>query len=160
MNMPQKKNYRPSPEEQEELRRIAEFYDSLTEEEWVAHDEYAYELEGYTDLIVPKELMPSIRSLIDRAEHDRRAAGANDPFLTSVDRSMLQEGNFPPGWDSERVKRVMADMESEEADWTEEDEAELQARMKGKASVLVPDEIVPAIEALLAWHEAEKMSSN
>ena len=149
MNMRRKKNYRPyqpaSAEEQEELRRIAEFYDSLTDEEWVAHDEYAYEREGYTDLIVPSELMPSIRNLIAQAERDR-PDDAGDPTPT--------EGNFPPGWNLERAQRVIAEIEAEMADWTEEEEAELRARMKGKSSVLVPDEIVPAIQALLARHEA------
>lgn len=76
LNMPQKKNYQPaSADEQEELRRIAEYHDLLTEEEWVAHYEYAYEREGYTDLIVPSDLMPSIRTLIAQADHDR----ADDP---------------------------------------------------------------------------------
>ena len=58
MSTPQKHINPPRwSDEQEEIRQIAEFYDSLTEEEWVAHYEYAYEQEGYTDVLVPKELL-------------------------------------------------------------------------------------------------------
>ena len=63
-------------------------------------------------------------------------------------------GNFPPGWNSGRVQRLIAEMAAEEAKWTEADEAELQARMKGQTSIQVPNEIIPAIQALLAQHEA------
>ena len=41
-------------------------------------------------------------------------------------------------------------MEEEEASWTEEDEAELQRQFKGKVSVMVPDELEPAITELIA----------
>ena len=148
-----KKNRPPSSwSEEEELRQIAEYFDSLTEEEWVAHDEYARENPHTADVLVPKALLHIVRELVARHE-------ANNPEATAaaqawLDRKSDGPGNFPPGWDSERVQRLIAEMAEEEADWTEEDEAELQARMKGKTSVLVPDEIVTAIEALLAQDEA------
>ena len=136
----------------EELLQIAEFYDSLTEEEWIAHDEYAYENPYTVDVLVPKALLHAIRELVTRHEADNpEETAASQAWL---DRKSDGPGNFPPGWNSERVQRLIAEMEDEEVNWTEADEAELQARMKGKTSVQVPSEIVPAIEALLAQHEA------
>ena len=152
MNMAQKHSSPPPRGSQEELRQIAEFYDSLTEEEWIAHDEYAYENPYTVDVLVPKALLHAIRELVARHEADNpEETAASQAWL---DRKSDRPGNFPPGWNSERVQRLIAEMEDEEANWTEEDEAELQARMKGKTSVQVPSEIVPAIEALLAQHEA------
>ena len=105
MNTPQKNSSIPSwvGLSEEDIGQIIAFYDSLTDEEWVAHDEYAYEREGYTDLIVPWELLPSIRTLVERAEDDRRIAAANDPAPKLEEP---QEGNFPPGWNLERAQRV------------------------------------------------------
>ena len=138
--------------EDEELHQIAEFYDSLTEEEWIAHDEYAYENPYTVDVLVPKELLSAVRDMIARHE-------ADNPEETAAAQAWLERksdgpGNFPPDWNSERVQRLIAEMEDEEANWTEGDEAELQARMKGKTSIQVPNDIIPAIEALLAQHEA------
>ena len=136
----------------EKVQGIIEFYDSLTDEEWVAHYEYAYEREGYTDLLVPKELISTIREMIARheADHPEETAAAQ----AWLDRKSDGPGNFPPGWNSERVQRLIAEMAEEEANWTEEDEAELQKRLKGKTSILVPNEIVPAIRALIAERAA------
>ena len=137
---------------QEELRQIAEFYDSLTEDEWVAHYEYAHESPYTVDMLVPKELLSTVRDMIARheADHPEETAAAQ----AWLDRKSDVPGNFPPGWDSERVQRLIAEAKAEEADWTEEDEAELQKRLKCKTSILVPDEIVPAVRALLAEHAA------
>ena len=139
-----------SPWNQEELREIAEFYDSLTEEEWVAHDEYAHESPYTVDVLVPKELLSTVRGMIARyeADHPEETAAAQ----AWLDRLSDGPGNFPPGWDSERVQRLIAEAKAEEANWTEEDEAELQERLKGKTSILVPDGIVPAIHELIAKH--------
>ena len=146
------------PEELKEIQELAKYFDSLTEEEWVAHDEYTYENPYTVDVLVPKALLYTVRELVARHE-------ANHPEATAASRAWLDRksdgpGNFPPGWNSERVQRVIAEMEAEEANWTEEDEAELQARMKGKTSIMVPDEVVPAIEALLAQHEAETAATD
>lgn len=153
MNMPMKKS-NPSPRsDEEELRKIAEFYDSLTEEEWIAHDEYAYENPYTVDVLVPKALLHAVRELVARHEADNpEETAASQAWL---DRKSGGPGNFPPGWNSQRVQRLIAEMEAEEANWTEQDEAELQARMKGKTSVQVPNGIVPAIEALLAQHKPD-----
>ena len=141
-----------APWTQEELRQIAEFYDSLTEEEWVAHWEYAYENPYTVDVLVPKELLSTVRDMIARheADHPEEAAAAQ----AWLDRESDEPGNFPPGWDSDRVQRLIADAKEEEANWNDEDEAELQKRLKGKTSILIPNEIVPAVRALLADHAA------
>ena len=145
-------NVYPPGWDAQQVREIIEYYDSLTEEEWVAHYEAAHEQEGYTHLIVPAELTGFIGQLVAQAEHDRPAAGIDDPAPTPAKQPTPQEGNFPPGWNSERVQRLIAEMEDEEANWTEEDEAELQMQLKGKTSVQVPDEIIPAVRELLAKH--------
>ncbi|MDE2786508.1 MAG: hypothetical protein OXL37_07585 [Chloroflexota bacterium] len=144
--------------EQDELRLIVEFYDSLTEEEWIAHDEYAYENPYTVEVLVPKAVLHAVRELVARHE-------ADNPEETAASQAWLERksdgpGNFPPGWNSERVQRLIAEMEAEEANWTEEDEAELQARMKGKTSLQVPSEIVPAIQALLTQHEAGTVATD
>ena len=159
MNMTKKKNRpssQPSWQDHDELRRVAEFHDSLTEEKWIAHYESGYEQEGYTDLLVPKNLMPTVDDMIAQAEHDREVARAKDPAIQPEEESQAPaEGDFPPGWNAARVQRLIAEMEEEEANWTEEDEAELQRQLKGKASVMVPDELVPAITELIARAESE-----
>ena len=133
---------------EDELRQIAEFYDSLTEEEWIAHEEAAYEREGYTHLIIPRELVGAVIRISDAAELELPAVCDRNP----APQSTPAEGNFPPGWNSARVQRLIAEMEAEEANWTEADEAELQAQLKGKTFVQVPDAAVPAIQKLLAQH--------
>ena len=146
-------NSNPQPPwSQEEFRQIAEFYDSLTEEEWVAHREYTYENPYAVDVLVPKELLSTVEDMIARheAEHPEEAAAAQ----AWLDRKSDGPGNFPPGWDSDRVQRLIAEAKEEEANWTEEDEAELQKRLKGKTSILVPNEIVSAIRALIAERAA------
>ena len=158
MNMAQKQSNPPPRGSQEELRQIAEFYDSLTEEEWIAHDEYAYENPYTVDVLVPKALLHAVRELVARHEADHpEATAASRAWL---DRKSDGPDNFPPGWSSERVQRLIAEMEAEEANWTEEDEAGLQKRLKGKTSIMVPNEVVPAIEALLAQHEAETATAD
>lgn len=138
----------PAGQNDDELRQIAEFYDSLTEEEWIAHDEYAHEREGYTHLLIPRELVGAVIRISDAAE-----AECPDSWDCNLDhQSTPAEGNFPPGWNSERVQRLIAEIEAEEANWTEADEAELQAQLKGKTFVQVPDAAVPAIQALLDEH--------
>ena len=134
------------------VQEIIDYYDSLTEEEWVARDEYAHESPCTVDMMVPKELQSIVRDMIARheADHPEETAAAQ----AWLDRKSDGPGNFPPGWDSERVQRLIAEAKEEEAHWAEEDEAELQKRLKGKTSILVPDEIVPAVRALLAEHAA------
>lgn len=145
-------NVYPPGLDAKKVHEIIAYYDSLTEEEWVAHDEYVHESPYTVDVLVPKELLSTVRDMIARheADHPEETAAAQ----AWLDRKSDGPGNFPPGWNSERVQRLIAEMAEEEANWTEEDEAELQKRLKRKTSILVPNEIVPAIRALLAEHAA------
>ena len=145
-------NVYPPGLDAKKVREIIAYYDSLTEEEWVAHSEYAYENPYTVDVLVPKELLSTVRDMIARyeADHPEETAAAQ----AWLNRLSDGPGNFPPGWNSERVQRLLAEAEAEEANWTEADEAELQQRLKGKTSILVPNGIILAIQALLAQHES------
>ena len=142
----------PAGWSEDELRQIAEFYDSLTEEERIAHEEAAYEREGYTHLTIPTELVGAVIRISDAAELERLSVCDRNPAPTASQQSTPPEGNFPPGWNSARVQQLIAEIEAEEANWTAADEAELQAQLKGKTFVQVPDAAVPAIQSLLDEH--------
>jgi type II secretory pathway component PulC len=65
----------------------------------------------------------------------------------------MKQGGFPPGWDTERVKRVLAYYESQsEEEAVAEDEAAFEAA--GQTVIEVPSEIVPAIRELIAKYKA------
>ena len=66
----------------------------------------------------------------------------------------MSEQKFPPGWDAERVKRVLAHYEglSEEEQATEDEEAAQE--QTGQAVIAVPEELLPAIRQLLAAHKS------
>jgi len=66
----------------------------------------------------------------------------------------MSEQKFPPGWDAERVKRVLAHYEGlseEEQAAADEEAAREQA---GQAVIAVPEELLPAIRQLLAAHKS------
>ena len=61
----------------------------------------------------------------------------------------MKEQKFPPGWDEERVKEVIAHYENQ----TEEEEfAEIEAAREAEDITLmaIPTELVPEVRALLA----------
>lgn len=65
----------------------------------------------------------------------------------------MKENAFPPGWDTNRVARVLAHYETQTEDEAlAEDEATFE--MKGQTMMEVPTELVPAIRELLARHKA------
>jgi hypothetical protein len=65
----------------------------------------------------------------------------------------MKQSRFPPGWDAERVKRVLAHYESQsEEEAVAEDEAAFEAL--GQTVMEVPTEIVPAVRELIAKHKA------
>ena len=65
----------------------------------------------------------------------------------------MRQTKFPPGWDEERVRRVIAHYEEQtEAEAVAEDEAAFQDRTS--TTMEVPRELVPAIRELLAKHHA------
>ena len=66
----------------------------------------------------------------------------------------MKQGKFPPGWDEERVRRVLQHYEEQtEEEAVAEDEAAFEDQTQ--TSIEVPNELVPAIRELIAKHEAE-----
>ena len=63
----------------------------------------------------------------------------------------MTQPKFPPGWDEERVREVLAYYEVQSEDEAvAEDEAAFE---KGSRTVIeVPNELVPAIRELIARH--------
>jgi hypothetical protein len=67
---------------------------------------------------------------------------------TAQEKPMIEQ-KFPPGWDAERVKRLIAHYEAQDEDMqVAEDEAAQEAR--GQTVMVVPVELVPAIRQMLA----------
>jgi hypothetical protein len=65
----------------------------------------------------------------------------------------MKQSKFPPGWDAERVKRVLAHYESQsEEEAIAEDEAAFEA--SGQTIMEVPSDLVPTIRELIAKHKA------
>jgi len=65
----------------------------------------------------------------------------------------VKESEFPPSWDAERVRRVLAHYESQsEEEAVAEDEAAFET--KGQTVMEVPSELVPMIRELIANHKA------
>ena len=66
---------------------------------------------------------------------------------------MRKQSVFPPGWDEDRVRRVLAHYEEQ----TEEEAvAEDEAALEDKAQTLmeVPNDLVPAVRQLIAKRRA------
>jgi hypothetical protein len=67
----------------------------------------------------------------------------------------MKPTNFPPGWNEERVRKVLAHYEGqapEEA--VAEDESPFEDR--GEAVMEVPHELVPIVREIIARREAQK----
>jgi hypothetical protein len=65
----------------------------------------------------------------------------------------MSETRFPPGWDEERVRKVLAHYEEQtEEEAIAEDEAALED--PDQTVMEVPSDLVPAIRALIAKHQA------
>ena len=64
----------------------------------------------------------------------------------------MSQSQFPPGWDEERVKRVIAHYESQnEEEAVAEDEAAFEAA--DQTVMEVPTELVPKVRELIAKHK-------
>ena len=62
---------------------------------------------------------------------------------------MRKQAKFPPGWDEERVQRVLKHYESQsEAEAVAEDEAAYESLVETMMSV--PTELVPEVRELIA----------
>ena len=65
----------------------------------------------------------------------------------------MRQHTFPPGWDEERVRKVLAHYEEQtEEEAVAEDEAALAESTE--TVMEVPHELVPAIRVLIARHHA------
>ena len=61
----------------------------------------------------------------------------------------MKQSKYPPGWNEERVKKVLAHYESQsEEEAVAEDEAAFEA--SGATVMAVPLDLVPAVRALIA----------
>jgi hypothetical protein len=64
---------------------------------------------------------------------------------------MRKTGNYPPGWDEARVKRVLEHYESQTDDEAvAEDEAAFEATTQ--TTMIVPSDLVPEIRRLISEH--------
>ena len=67
----------------------------------------------------------------------------------------MKQSKFPPGWDEERVRRVLDHYERQtEEEAVAEDEATFEDSTQ--AVVEVPRELVPAIRELIAKHKESR----
>jgi hypothetical protein len=65
---------------------------------------------------------------------------------------MRKQSSFPPGWDEDRVRRVLAHYEEQtEEEAVAEDEATLE---KAQTLMEVPNDLVPAVRQLIAKRRA------
>lgn len=63
----------------------------------------------------------------------------------------MKQSNFPPGWNEERVRRVLAHYgEQTEAEAVAEDEAAFEDQTQ--TVMEIPTELVPAVRELIARH--------
>jgi hypothetical protein len=63
------------------------------------------------------------------------------------------EQRFPPGWDEQRVERLLADLDSRtEEEWVASDEA-AASEQDDQAVVTVPVELLPEVRRLLAAYK-------
>jgi len=66
---------------------------------------------------------------------------------------MMRQNRFPPGWDEERVQKVLTHYEEQtEDEAVAEDEAALEEQTQ--TVMEVPTALVPAIRELIAKHQA------
>ena len=68
---------------------------------------------------------------------------------------MMQQSNFPPGWDEKRVRRVLAHYETQsEEEAVAEDEAAFENR--SQTVMEIPSELVEQVRELIAKHQGKK----
>ena len=64
----------------------------------------------------------------------------------------MKQNRFPPGWDEERVSRVLAHYEEQtEEEAVAEDEATFEDQTQ--TVMEIPKDIVPAVRQLIAKHQ-------
>jgi len=71
----------------------------------------------------------------------------------------MEPSKFPPGWDANRVKEVLAHYESQtEEEAVAEDEATFEAA--GQTVMEIPTELVPKVRELIAKHKVALTTAN
>ena len=64
----------------------------------------------------------------------------------------MRQSNFPPGWDEERVRRVLSHYEQQSEDEAvAEDEAAFESSTQ--TFIEVPNELLPTVRELIAKHK-------
>jgi hypothetical protein len=72
-----------------------------------------------------------------------------DHGVTEAEETPMNEPKFPPGWDAERVRRLIAHYDAlDEEQLVAEDEAAQE--QPGQTTVVVPMEFMPTIREMLA----------
>ena len=72
---------------------------------------------------------------------------------------MKTRGNYPPGWDEARVRRILAHYEEQtEAEAVAEDEAAFENQTQ--TAMEVPVELVPVVRELIAKHRSKARSKS
>jgi len=67
---------------------------------------------------------------------------------------MKKPSKYPPGWDEDRVRRVLAHYEAQtESEAVAEDEAAFEDQTQ--TTIRVPRELVPVVRELLAKHQSK-----
>ena len=67
----------------------------------------------------------------------------------------MKQSTFPPGWDKERVQRVLVHYEQQtEEEAVAEDEAAFEDQTQ--AVMGIPKELVPAVRELIARHQGAR----
>lgn len=65
----------------------------------------------------------------------------------------MKQNRFPPGWDEDRVRRVIAYYEQQdEEEAVAEDEAAFESSTE--TFIEVPNELLPAVRELIAKHKS------
>jgi hypothetical protein len=71
---------------------------------------------------------------------------------------MMENSNYPPGWDEDRVRRLIDRYEKQsEEEAVAEDEAVLEE--ESLTLVEVPQELVPAVRDMIARYEQNRKAS-
>ncbi len=70
----------------------------------------------------------------------------------------MNHSKFPPGWDEDRVNRILRYYEEQsEAEALAEDEAAFESQTQ--TTIEVPNELVPTIRELIAKHQVGSKTS-
>ena len=66
----------------------------------------------------------------------------------------MTDQRFPPGWDAERVERLLAHYQALSEDEQVAADEEAARDEAGQAMIAVPEDLLPAVRQLLATHKS------